>query len=208
MMDIGGKPFLGLLVDMLKERGLSTFLFLLGYKSEVIIRFLEAVYPGSRMEYSVESEPLGTGGALKYAEARLDDEFLLLNGDTFLDMDYDRFIAGFRALNTMAAMAVFDNRQNTRVVNNIALSKAGKVTAYRKTGGPDLTHVEAGVIAYRKSVLDLVPSGQPYSMENNIYPRLIECGEMGGVEVTERFYDIGTPVQLEEFKERILRRTP
>lgn len=205
MIDVCGRPFLGRLMDMLRGHGLTDFLLLLGYKSEIIIEYVKRSCADCHVEWSVEPTPMGTGGALKLAEPKLADAFLMINGDSFLNMDYEDFSAKFRAAKTLAAMTVFDNRLNTNVRNNVAISERGSVAIYRKAGGPDLTHVEAGVLAYRRAILDLIPAARPCSMENEIYPELISRGEMSMYEVQGRFYDVGTPAQLEEFREVVQR---
>jgi len=187
---------------MLERHGVSDFLFLLSYRSERIIAFLEARGAGNdRFRWSVEPSPLGTGGAVRHAAALLCDEFLLINGDSYLDMDYEGLAAAFRGASCTGMLAVYDNRRDTAVPNNVALDDSGRVSLYEKAGSDErLRYVDAGVLALRKSVLDLIPADTVCSMENEIYPRLIERGALDSFVAAQRFYDIGTPERLREFE--------
>ena len=86
MVVVLGKPFLYHQLNLLHSQGFNSFLLLAGYGSQYIIDYFED--SSLKVEYSVELSPLGTGGCLLYAKNKLDDRFLLLNGDSYLDIDY------------------------------------------------------------------------------------------------------------------------
>jgi len=88
MADINGKPFLHYLVCYLLNYGINKILFSVGYKHEIIRDYFSSRYKNIEIDYIVENEPLGTGGALKKAiESVSGDDFLILNGDTFFNID-------------------------------------------------------------------------------------------------------------------------
>lgn len=203
MIEVAGKPFLAHLMNMLIRRGLSDFLLLLGHKSEVVLDYVgSCVFPNCRIAWSVEPSPLGTGGAFKWAESQIAQEFFYINGDTYLDIDYAEVASQFRTSDATGMMVVYDNCEHTDVINNVALNEEGRVAHYKKDAlDAPLTHVEAGVLAFRKKVLDLLPpAGQVSSFENEIYGRLIERGDLASFVTRRRFYDIGTPSRLKEFE--------
>ena len=70
-----------------------------------------------------------------------------------------------------------------------------------KTGDPELRYIEAGVLALRRSVIDLMPPEGPVSLENEIYPKLIANRLLMGMRTKVRFYDIGTPARLRAVEE-------
>src|SRR5437879_6496433 len=92
MLPVNGKPFLEHQIRLLESRGFLRVLLLVGYLGEQIEEYFAL---DSHIDYSYESSPLGTGGALKNAAAKLDSKFVVLNGDTYLDVDYGKFCADF-----------------------------------------------------------------------------------------------------------------
>src|SRR5690242_10794679 len=89
MVEVAGEPFLLRIVRWLVKCGFRRQLVLLGYRGEIISDFFgDGRKFGAEISYSLEPKPLGTGGALRYALASLDDRFLLLYGDSYLPIDY------------------------------------------------------------------------------------------------------------------------
>jgi len=94
-------------------------------------------------------------------------------------------------------VVVYDNRlADTSVKNNIELDDDGYVSRYEKDSPDRLSFVEAGVLAFRRSVVDRMPEAAIVSLEKEIFPRLIEAKQLAALVTTERFYDIGTPDRL------------
>ena len=89
MVPIGGQPFLAYLLQLLEANGVVRVVLALGYRHEAIQDFFGSTYRSLRIEYSVEEEPLGTGGGLLQALPQIEAPFaFVLNGDTFLRLDY------------------------------------------------------------------------------------------------------------------------
>src|SRR5450432_2007636 len=81
MAPVAGKPFLFYVINHLQKQGIDKFIFSLGYKSEVIIEYTKAQYPKTSIQFTIEEEPLGTGGAIKLAASKATDKnVLVLNG--------------------------------------------------------------------------------------------------------------------------------
>lgn len=192
MVAINGKPFLEYQLEWLHRCGFRRILLLTGYLSDAIKdHFQDGRRFDLSIDYSVEATPLGTAGALKWAEARLEDSFLLINGDTYLAIDYGVMVARFETSGTPALMAVYGNADGI-VPNNVAVSTEGLVSRYDKQRSAGLTHVDAGAYVFRKQVVDGIPSGRVCSLEGEIFPALVASGELGAYPVTDRYYDIGT----------------
>jgi NDP-sugar pyrophosphorylase family protein len=211
LIPVAGKPFLQHQLELLAAQGLSRVLLLLAYLGEQIERhFGGGALLGCKLSYSHEPSPLGTGGALKNAESKLEDEFVLLNGDTYLPVDYaalfqafrkslsDALIVAYRKSNRTAASSPANN-----VANNLAVAADGRVIAYRKHDPQGLTHVDAGVIVLRKWVLRKIPPGRFCSLEEDIFPQLIADGRMSAWVTSEPFYDMGSPAGLEALASRL-----
>lgn len=192
MVPIHGRPFLEYQIEWVKQFGFDRVLLLTGYLSERIEEhFQDGRRWGVSMSYSQESSPVGTAGALKLAQSRLDAQFLLLNGDTYLPIDYREMCRHAHQGNPLGLMAVYDNA-DTVAPNNVALSHDGTVARYAKGGGSGLTHVAAGAYIMNGAVLDRIPAGVAYSLEEDLLPILVASKEVLSYPVHQRFYDIGT----------------
>lgn len=90
MAPVAGRPFLEILLAMLARKGVRRAVLSLGYQAGVIVQHFGARFEGIELEHEIETEPLGTGGALRTALARCTSEAaLVVNGDTFLDLELD-----------------------------------------------------------------------------------------------------------------------
>lgn len=203
MVPVNDEPFLAHQLRMLTAQGVTNIVLLTGYMGEVVEdHFGDGSDFGASLSYSQEPEPLGTGGALKLAEPLLDEAFMVLFGDSYLPIDYPAVGNTLMESDWTGLIVAYDNSQDTDVENNVALDDDGTVALYQKGGGDDrLAYVESGVLAFRRSVLDLIAPDSVVSLENEIYPQLIEAGRLGAYPTQQRFYDIGTPDRLEDFRQ-------
>jgi NDP-sugar pyrophosphorylase family protein len=211
MAPVARKPFLEHQLAYLRQQSITRIVLLVGYLwSQVEEYFGDGRKFGLSIRYSVEETPLGTGGALREAGPLLDDEFLLLNGDSFLPIDYHEPFELLRSLGTAGVMVVHDNGlEDAAVPNNVQVNGDGMVVRYFKTAhpGPELTHVDAGVLALRRSVLDLIPSGTGVSLESDVYPELIRTGQLAAYASHRRFYDIGSTEKLAAFEAYLMQQS-
>jgi NDP-sugar pyrophosphorylase family protein len=198
------RPFLHYSVKLLGNQGIRDIVICIGYLGEQIKDFFgNGQKMGVNIKYSQEGERLlGTGGALRQARDMFDSYFLVLNGDTYLPIDYREVEGKHLQRGRKALMVVYDNKIDTEVKNNIALDDDETVLRYDKEGiSSELNYVEAGAIILRKEVLELIPEEVPISLEDGIYSPLIQEREMAAYITKQRFYDIGTPERQKAFEE-------
>ena len=203
IISILGKPYLYYQLKYLKRQGIGKALLLVGYLGEQIKDYFgQGRDIGMDLDYSEEKELMGTGGALKLAEEKISGDFIVINGDSFLPIDYSHFESAFRRAGTEGIAAVYrDLRGATGVTMNVALSPEGLVVCYNKEGiSPGLDYVDAGVAAFRKGVLKRISPGRVISLEKDVYPELIGEGELSGYITRSRFYDIGTRERIKEME--------
>jgi NDP-sugar pyrophosphorylase family protein len=202
---IQGKTFLEYQLDFLRAGGITDIVLCVGHLGGLIEeKFGDGSKFGVRIKYSREGKNLlGTAGALKKAGGLLVDEFFVMYGDSFLFLDFNNIMCYFKNQDKLALMTVYRNRgrydkSNTVVAGNL-------VRRYSKQAAAgDMEYIDYGASILRKKVLELVPADRPCSLEE-LFPRLIERDEMLAYEVKERFYQIGSPEGLEEFKKYISR---
>jgi Nucleoside-diphosphate-sugar pyrophosphorylase involved in lipopolysaccharide biosynthesis/translation initiation factor 2B, gamma/epsilon subunits (eIF-2Bgamma/eIF-2Bepsilon) len=204
MIAVAGKPFLQWQLKLLRDGGMANALLLVAYLGEQIEDYFgNGAKTGGCVEYSYERSPLGTGGALKNAEAKLRDWFVLVNGDTYLAIDYEKLMRDFVDADCKAMIVAYEKPAMVTaevpasgLPGNLGVSSNGKVTAYRKREPEGLNHIDAGVIVLKKEVLANLSMERKCSLEEEIYPQLIERGEMRAWVTAEPFYDMGSPVGL------------
>ena len=207
MVEIASRPFLEHLLLYLKTQGLHEILLCTGYRGDMIAEhFGDGARFGLKIDYSREDTPRGTGGALKLAGRQLREEFLLLNGDTFLTGDYRSLKIRLAESGGLMLLSVQPGSA-PGAAPNLAVNRSGQVTALRGGGGPGpFTHLDAGVRPVRRAVVDYFPPADVFSLENDLYPRLLAAGKLTAVEVEERFYDIGTRERIAIFREYLTGR--
>ena len=198
LASIAGRPFIHWLLDLLSFRGVKKALFLLGYKaSDIISSCGDGSRWGIEISYSVEDEPLDKGGALRNAIPLIDaEDFLLVNGDTLLDVDYCRLLSFHRRMGAVITFAVRPWKDLSRV-DPLDVDEGGRVKAF---GGKNLMPkddgswlVNGGVYGVKRAVVERIPLRR-ISWEGEIIPALLSQGELlCALEVDGFFIDIGVP---------------
>jgi NDP-sugar pyrophosphorylase family protein len=209
MAPVAGVPYLEHQLRLLAKQGVRDALLLTGYLGEQIEEYFGGgARLGLRLDYSREPAPLGTGGALRYARAKLQEAFLVIYGDSYLPMRYADAFERLQHSDADALMVVYDNTvEDTWVKNNTDVDGDGHVTRYEKDSPDALPYVEAGVLALRRRVLDLMPADGPVSLEKEIFPKLIAARKLIAYITRQRFYDIGTRERL-QLIEKVLAHDP
>jgi len=204
MIPINGRPFLQYQFELIKTFGLRKVLLLVGHLSGLVERYFgDGSKYGLGIRYSYEKTLLGTGGALKNAEDKIEDVFLLMNGDTYLSIDYKELITAFHKYGKRGLVAAYETSDDA-LSNNIAISGPNLVVGYNKTNPSGMTHIDAGVSVFRKDILGLIPKGTFCSLEEEIFVKLIERKELAAFPTGQRFYDMGSRDGLKAI-ERVFR---
>jgi D-glycero-alpha-D-manno-heptose 1-phosphate guanylyltransferase len=208
---VGNRPFLELLIRQLGNQGMRSLIMCTGYLADQIEgEFGDGSDLGVTIEYSKEPEPLGTAGAVKFAEGFLQGvpDFLVMNGDSFLELDLNQLIQLHRTHGGLATMAVV-SVENAGRYGTVHVDSGNKVTAFcEKTGSDSPGLINAGVYVFSPAILELIPAG-PVSLEKDVFPRLLDqrvhAAREQGV-----FIDIGTPADYahaQELSDRLRRAT-
>lgn len=202
---LGGRPFLARQLEWLGERGVRRAVLCAGYGAEQLRAALGDAVAGVTLEYSVEDEPLGTGGALRLAARFVDGPALVVNGDTMGDCDpwtleRDRWEQG--AIGTVALYRVENAASRGRV------EKTGPmITRFVEKDddwrGP--AWVNGGMVAFAPELWRWLPAAGACSLEREVLPRLAERGLLRGLESQGKFWDIGTPEEYERAARELTR---
>jgi NDP-sugar pyrophosphorylase family protein len=202
------RPFLRHQIDLLTAAGVTEIVFSVAYHPEKI----EAVFGdgaafGVKIRYAVEETPLGTGGAVKNAEALLDDRVVVLNGDVLADFDLPSILARHEARRA-AASIVLTPVANPSAYGVVETDIEGRVQRFVEKPPPDQIRantINAGVYVLETRVLDLMPTGVKHSIERQFFPALLERGDTVLGPVHEGYWiDIGTPAKYLQVHRDIL----
>ena len=191
---VGNMPFLELLVLQLRSQGIRQIVMCTGHLAGQIEReFGDGRKWGVAIDYSQESQPLGTAGAVKLAASYLKQasNFLVMNGDSFLELDLRQFIQFHGEHGGLVSMAV-RKVPNAARYGTVHMDANHRVVGFsEKTGAAAPGVINGGVYAFTRAVLDQIPQG-PASFEQDVFPRVLEQG-VYGLEQHGMFIDIGTP---------------
>jgi mannose-1-phosphate guanylyltransferase len=209
MAPVRGKPFLEYQIVGLRKSTIDKLVLCVGYRAQVIRDYFgDGSKWGVKIEYSHEQSPLGTAGALRQAGPMLEDEFLVLNADTFVECDYAGLLRYHRDRGSEATLAVraLDDRE---LIGNVILDANHRITFFGEekvsSGGPHPTWINAGIYVLERSVIDHIPHGRPVSLERETFPLIVALRvPMYGYMVSGYFVDIGTPSNYRRFERELL----
>jgi mannose-1-phosphate guanylyltransferase len=189
------RPFIAFMLDWLRTHGVDDIVMSCGHLASGVRNVLgDGTAYGIKLRYVEEPRPMGTGGALKYAAALLDERFLMLNGDVLTDIDLSAQMAQHERTGAQATLALtpVEDPSNYGLVRT---ADGGEVTEFVEKPSPDqidTNNISAGVYVLERSVLDLLEENHPASIERDVFPRLVGQRLYGFVS-GGYWLDIGTP---------------
>ena len=199
-MPVLDKPFLKYLIESMADAGIEEILLACGYKSDILAHAIgDGSDMGVRIIYSDEDTPLGTGGAIKRLEDRLDPVFLAANGDTLTSVDIaaqirEHFESGAAVTDSLSEV---DDPSQAGVVR---IDGDGRVLEFQdkpKREEACSNLVNSGVYVVDKKVLGYIPKDTFYDFSKDLFPLLIEKGErLQGHMAKGIWVDIGRPHDL------------
>lgn len=200
-----GVPFLEILLRSLYSKGVSRFVLLTGFMSDFVERHFLALNNEFDVTFSIEHEPLGTGGAVRHALNYATDPTLLVNGDTFLDADLERLMDFHVAAKADATLSLLNVPDISRY-GSVEVNDLGEITAFleKKNGPPCQGLINGGVSLLSREFIEHLPE-TAFSMERDIFPALVGTGKLYGCRQDADFFDIGTPESYREFEEFVSR---
>ena len=201
---VAGRPFLEWQLRSLSKRGIDSFVLALGYGSQKVVSWLKEPWVRDlKITRVIEPQPLGTGGATRFAmkETGL-DEALVINGDTWLGgplqvmLDPINLAAGERM---RIAIVEVPNRER---FGGVSVGAEHRVNAFIEKGQIGAGPINSGLYRIHRSVFDTQPSGM-LSMESEVMPRLIEERALSALAVAGPLIDIGVPDDYHFFDQHV-----
>jgi mannose-1-phosphate guanylyltransferase/phosphomannomutase len=200
MVTIGGRPNLEHQVLLAKRYGFTSVLFLVSHLADRIeAHFGSGQRFGMDFSYSAEDPPLGTAGALRYADQLLQDRFLLLYGDVFIECDLAQLWADHANSRAIATLVVHPN-DHPDDSDLVAADGEGKILAIYPKPRPEDQYlpnrVNAGAVVIERKILASIPPGKYLDIAGDIFPALAKDGGLRAYHSAEYFKDFGTPDRL------------
>jgi mannose-1-phosphate guanylyltransferase len=197
MIPVLNRPFLEHTIAYLKKHGVDSIILTLSYLPETIQNYFEdGSNFGIPLTYSMESNPLGTAGAVKNVERHLDGTFIVLNGDIFTDLDLADMIDFHKRKKAKATIALAWV-ENPCAFGVVETNSDGKVKRFVEKPKPDqvtTNWINAGIYILEPEVLEHVPEGSHYMFEKGLFPLLLKIGEpVYGYHFSGYWLDMGTP---------------
>ncbi len=196
LLEVADEPFLSHQIRLLARHGASKIVLCVGYLGHMVEEAIGYEQEGIEISYSYDSKDLdGTLGALRRARPLLGEHFLVLYGDTYLQLDYADFANRWELSGLPAAMTVLRTTGTNYLPN--AVFRDNEIVLYDKfTKTNEMHWIDYGLEGLNSSALDLV--GEEVSDLADLSKVMSLDHQIFGYEVTKCFYDIGTPEALLE----------
>jgi D-glycero-alpha-D-manno-heptose 1-phosphate guanylyltransferase len=196
MADIGGRPFLELLLERLASQGVRRIILSVGYLGDTIRRHFGDSYQGLDICYAVEETPLGTGGAIKNAlQSATHSDVFVVNGDTFLKLDYRSMFAAHRAAATMFTMAVREVPDVARY-GAIVTDAAGIIQVFGEKLAAGKGFINTGTYLLNRKLFEPFDLPETFSVESEFLAVHLNAIRPLAFKTSGYFIDIGIPEDL------------
>jgi D-glycero-alpha-D-manno-heptose 1-phosphate guanylyltransferase len=192
MAAIHGRPFLEYLVIQLTRWNIRDIILSVGYKYEIIKNyFQDGKRWNAHIRYSVEDSPLGTGGAIRESARMIDDDqFIVMNGDSYFDLDFNVFCAFHLSKKSSLSLALAA-KENTGRYGRVVVDNFGKVLGFEEKSIDCSGLINSGIYLFNHNILSNIPLGN-VSLEQDVLPQLVR-NEMYAIQQGGFFIDIGIP---------------
>ncbi len=192
MAPISGRPFLAILLDELSAAGFTTVTLAVGYRHAAIREYFGERYGSLRLNYSIESDPLGTGGAIRLALNRtLAPRLFVLNGDTHLELDYRAMFAVHLKTVVSLTIAILTVPDTSRY--GALKIEQGSIHGFFEKGRYGPGEINGGVYLMSRDLFDRHTLPTTFSFESDFLMPNIQTLRPQAFQVTGTFIDIGVP---------------
>lgn len=196
MAMVAGRPFMEYVLDRLISGGINNITLSVGYMADVIMQHFGSKYRSAVINYVVENEALGTGGAIAFAlRGKGKESVLVLNGDTFLNIDYGQLINWY-AQKPVAVAMVLREMSDTGRYGSVVVS-GDRVSGFVEKGMAGAGLINAGVYILKPDIFAAFGLAGKFSLETDLLQP--HCNELSpkAFFTSAYFIDIGLPADYE-----------
>jgi NDP-sugar pyrophosphorylase family protein len=198
LLDINGKPFIELQLELLRSSGYYDIVLCLSHQADKVIRHIgNGQRYGINIEYSIDGpRQLGTGGAIRKALSKLGPEFAVIYGDSYLPINYKEVENEFLNSKTLGLTTVYENRDNLDASNIDFFNN--RVIMYSKVTTKSMKYIDYGLSYFRSEAIETYGIDEPFDLAD-ILSYLSIQEKLLGFEVFTRFYEIGSLKGIKDF---------
>ena len=198
MAPIGSTPFLDFLIQSLKKQSIKKIVLSTGYKSEIIEQYFGNGDQEINISYYREKEPLGTGGAIKAAISLIDSDLvLILNGDTFFNVDIQSLLA-FHSQKDADITITMRSVEKVDRYGAMHVDDEGRVIKFAEKAYIESGFINGGIYVMNRHLLEEYDLPERFSLENDFFAAYIERLKIYGKAYNNYFIDIGIPDDYEK----------
>jgi mannose-1-phosphate guanylyltransferase len=208
MLPVVDRPLFTYTLEHLARHGVERAVISCGYLPDQIEAAFGESHDGVALEYAVEEEPLGTGGAIGFAARGLEGSFFALNGDSLREADLGELVAFHRSTGAKATILLTPVADPSRY-GLVRTAADGRVESFLEKPRPeeiDTDLINAGLYVLEPDVLELIPPDRAVSIEREVFPQLAADGAVYGIALPGYWLDIGTPESYLQAHRDILER--
>lgn len=193
MAEVAGKPFLSYLLKYLSSQNFDHIILALGYKSEVVIEWIKGQMFQFKISYVIEPEPLGTGGAIKFAfEKVISNKAFVINGDTFFDINSNQLYDFQNKNNSDITIALKPMIEFDRY-GSVQVDKQNRIIKFNEKRFCENGLINGGIYLIKKELFCRFDLPSKFSFEKDILENKIDDIAIYGDIQDSYFIDIGIP---------------
>ncbi len=205
MADINGKPFLEYLLAFLAKQGIEKVILSVGYKYEIIKNYFGNSFLDMELLYSIENEPLGTGGGIRKSLFLVDSKvFFVVNGDTFFDVDLKKLFLFHKKKNSVLSVALKPMKSFDRY-GSVKLDENKRIIDFEEKKYYVSGLINGGIYLLNKNFFMSFNLREKFSFEKDFLEKYYTMYDFYGLSFDDYFIDIGIPEDYERAKENFKR---
>jgi len=199
MAPVNGVPFIHFIVTYLKKEGVERIIFSLGYKSEMVIDYVNNTFPELDTEFVIENNPLGTGGAIKLACSKTKStDVVILNGDTLFNINL-KDLADFHKNKKADFTVALKEMHNFSRYGSVETDKDFAIKAFHEKTYCEKGFINGGIYALQVNAFMNEPLPDVFSFEKDFLEKYVGRKKFYGLECDYYFIDIGIPEDYDRF---------
>ncbi len=193
MAPVNGQPFIAYVMDHLQKQGISQFIFSLGYKSDAFTDFLNRTIPAGQCKIVIEKEPLGTGGAIRFAASQIKSlHAVVVNGDSIFKNNIQEQAALHEQMNADCTLALKEMTEMERY-GVVETDNNQRITAFKEKQYYKKGLINGGVYLIRVDRFLQEPLPEKFSFETDYLQKFYQKKNIYGIAQDGYFIDIGIP---------------
>lgn len=204
MAPVNGRPFLFYIIDYYQKQGIEKFIFSLGYKHEIISAGIKEKYPSLPVEFVIENEPLGTGGAIQLAiEKAKGRDILILNGDTFFEVNMEA-LANFHKRSGSACTLSLKPMKDFERYGVVELEEDDRIKSFKEKKHYNEGLINGGVYILNTGRFRQQKRPAKFSFEKDYLETFFSAMPMYGCIQNGYFIDIGIPEDFQRAQKELV----